>query len=74
MIPHMSTESTAPEIAILSEMTAIRVRDVWLPGGMSIECLEKLADLFNDKACPDCDYSCDEMAIRAYKVVQSSMM
>jgi len=49
-----------------------RVRDVLLPVGLSRVRFEELAALFNEKAHPDCDYTCDEMAVRAFEVLRPS--
>lgn len=61
-----ASEAGAPEL---------KVRDVVLPPGMTRECLNELAGLFNEKAGwdSDCDKSCDELAIEAFEVVRACL-
>jgi hypothetical protein len=65
----------ADHAMITEAAAAIKVRDVVLPAGMTRDCLDALAGLFNEKAGwdSDCDKSCDELAIEAFEVVRASL-
>jgi hypothetical protein len=62
--------------ALLQGLTAeqieavLMVRDVMLPSGMTRECLDELAGLFNWRCAEECDCSNDEFAIRAFEVLR----
>ena len=50
---------------------SINVRGYDLPAGMTPACFEGLCDLFNEKAHYDCQFECEEMAIRAFGVFRA---
>jgi hypothetical protein len=47
------------------------MRGVRLPPGMTRECAEALARLFNERVNPDCEASNLELAVRAFAIVGS---
>ena len=42
------------------------------PDGMDLECLKKLASLFNQRTDPDCETSNYEFAVEAFKIARRS--
>ena len=70
----LSGRRTMPDPATITRTgrhNEITVRGVKLPPGMTRDCLNELAGLFNERADELCDLTNDEFAVMAFRVVLS---